>query len=75
MSADSKGPTPRATCAIQAQNTARGSSREPKPPLACQRRHEPDVATHLPTKQSSPVHDTMKAAAIGFVNVTGGRVR
>ena len=43
-------------------------SRRRGPPLACQRRHEHDVATQRRAKRSSPVHDKIKAAAIGQLN-------
>ena len=53
---------------------ARGS-RGLGPPLASQRRHEGDIATQRLAKRCSPVHDKVEAAAIGWVDVRGGRAR
>ena len=53
---------------------ARGS-RGLGPPFASQRRHESDIATQRLAKRRSPVHNKVEAAAIGWVDVRGGRAR
>jgi len=53
--------------------TITSGSRRLGPPLARQRRHGRHVATQRLAKWSSAVHDQVEAAAIGWVDMRGGR--